>query len=203
MILALLLAAADPMPMSAVDAERAFAADAQELGYWTSFRKWAAPEAVMFMLQPVRAADYLKDRGDPPNVANWRTSLSFVSCDGSTAINTGVWTLTEGNQHGYFTTVWRRTGPDWRWELDSGDVLEEPRAATKSPITRTAACGSARPAHPIPPVAPDAKVGSGQSTDGTLIWSWSVRPNDDRRFVSRMWNGQDWEVVVDDSKTGE
>ena len=40
MILALLIVAAEPQ--TAIDAERAFAADAQKLGQWTAFRKWAA-----------------------------------------------------------------------------------------------------------------------------------------------------------------
>ena len=45
MILALLLAAA--APQTAIDAERAFVADAQTLGQWTAFRKYAADDAVM------------------------------------------------------------------------------------------------------------------------------------------------------------
>ena len=53
MILALLLAAAAPIaPTSALDVERAFAADAQRLGQWTAFRKYAAPDALMFGRKP-------------------------------------------------------------------------------------------------------------------------------------------------------
>ena len=44
MIAALLLAAAAP---SALDAEQAFARDAQRIGQWSAFRKWAHRDAVM------------------------------------------------------------------------------------------------------------------------------------------------------------
>ena len=61
MIIALLVVAAapaapppKPAPMSAIDAERAFAADAQKIGQWTAFRKWSTPDALMFTPQPVR-----------------------------------------------------------------------------------------------------------------------------------------------------
>jgi hypothetical protein len=55
MILASLLLAAAAAPLTAVEAERAFAADAQKQGQWTAFRKWAAPDAVMWTPQAVWA----------------------------------------------------------------------------------------------------------------------------------------------------
>ena len=58
MIEALLLAAAEPA-MTAVDAERAFVADAQKLGQWTAFRKWSAPDAIMFVPRQVNAHVFL------------------------------------------------------------------------------------------------------------------------------------------------
>ena len=45
MIAALLFAASVP---TAVDAEFAFARDAQRIGQWTAFRKWADKDAVVF-----------------------------------------------------------------------------------------------------------------------------------------------------------
>ena len=62
-MLALLLAAAAATPAiaqgsparSAVEAERAFARDAQRLGQWTAFRKYADLDAVMFNPQAVWA----------------------------------------------------------------------------------------------------------------------------------------------------
>ena len=52
MIAALLLMAAEPL--TAIDAERAFAADAQKMGQWTAFRNYAADDAVMFVSQARR-----------------------------------------------------------------------------------------------------------------------------------------------------
>ena len=84
MILALLLAAAPvSAPMSAIDAERAFAADAQKNGQWTAFRNSAAPDAVMFVPEKVNAQAWLKDRADPPVSVFWWPGRSYVSCDGS------------------------------------------------------------------------------------------------------------------------
>ncbi len=87
-MIALLLAAAASLP-TAIDAERAFAADAQRLGQWTAFRKYADPDAVMFTPQAAWARDFLKDRKDPPASVRWWPERSFVSCDGRTAVNSG------------------------------------------------------------------------------------------------------------------
>ena len=58
MIAALLLAASVP---TAVDAEFDFARDAQRIGQWTAFRKWADKDAVTFTPQAVWAREFLKD----------------------------------------------------------------------------------------------------------------------------------------------
>jgi hypothetical protein len=62
MIAALLLAAAP----TAVDAEYAFARDAQRIGQWTAFRKYADRYAVMFTPQAVWARDFLKGKRTRP-----------------------------------------------------------------------------------------------------------------------------------------
>ena len=59
MIAYILLAAAIP---TAVDAELAFARDAQRIGMWTAFRKYADADAVMFTPQAVWAHNFLKDK---------------------------------------------------------------------------------------------------------------------------------------------
>ena len=82
MILALLLAAAAPVPMTAIDAERAFAADSQKFGQWTAFRKWSTPDALMFVPQPTKARDFLKGSKNPPASVFWWPGRSYVSCDG-------------------------------------------------------------------------------------------------------------------------
>ena len=80
MIAALLLAA------SRSDRRRcrsAFARDAQRIGQWTAFRKYADRDAVMFTPQAVWARDFLKGRKDPPKAVRWWPAHSFVSCDGT------------------------------------------------------------------------------------------------------------------------
>ena len=113
MIAALLLAAAQPM--TAIDAERAFADDARTLGQWTAFRKWSTDDALMFVPQPVNAHEFLKDRKDPPVPVFWWPGRSYLSCDGSFAVNTGPWVRDGGKAVGYFTTVWKRQ-PDGGWK---------------------------------------------------------------------------------------
>ena len=196
MIAALLIAAATP---TAIDAERAFAADAQQLGQWTAFRKWAADDALMFTPQPVNAQKFLKGRKDPPVSVFWWPGRSYVSCDGTYAINTGPWVREWGKAVGYFTTVWKRQ-PDggWKWIYDAGDSLEMPRPEGGDILPRVASCQGKPAPPPAAEAETDARSGRGQSKDGTLHWRWSVKPDGQRSFSAYMWNGQEMFRVVDD-----
>src|SRR6476620_5120421 len=129
MIAAFLLATA-PVT-SATSVERAFAADAQQIGQWTAFRQYADQDAVMFAPQAVWVRDYLANRKDPPKSVRWAPSHSFVSCDGRTAVNTGPWWAADGAHHGYFTTVWQRGAHGWRSVYEGGDGMTGP--PTKAP----------------------------------------------------------------------
>lgn len=203
MIIALLLAAADP-PMSAIDAERAFIADAQKLGQWTAFRKWAAADAILFVPEASSAHEFLKGQADPPVPVFWWPGRSFVSCDGSTAINTGPWVRQWGKSVGYFTTVWQRQADgSWKWVLDHGDGLDQPRAEGGDIKARSASC--AVPAKPVPSAMAGAanKSGGGQSADGSLAWRWLVRADGSRTFEGLLWNGQRWENVITDHVKAE
>ena len=195
MIAALLLAASIP---TAVDAERSFAADAQRIGQWSAFRKYADHDAVVFTPQAVWARDFLKDRKDPLKAIKWRPNVSFVSCDGRTAVNTGPWFKLDGTAGGYFTTVWQRTGRQWRWAYDGGGPLVG-KAAPDRPVRATrGSCGTKAPGAPIippPPLTPrQARTtpednGRGQSADKTLGWDWKVEKNGARHFRVFLWNG--------------
>jgi hypothetical protein len=196
MIAALLLAAATPM--SAIDAERAFAADAQKLGQWTAFRKWAAEDAVMFAPQPSNAHEFLGERKDPPVSVFWWPGRSYVSCDGATAINTGPWVREWGKSVGYFTTVWKRQADGgWKWVYDAGDALKVPRAEGGDIASKRASC-EGRPVEAIALGAEGYHSGGGSSADGTLAWSWAVGPAGDRRFIAQLWNGRAFDTVIDD-----
>lgn len=205
MIAALLLAAAAP---TALDAENAFVRDAQRIGQWTAFRKYADHDAVMFNPQAVWARDFLKGRKDPPRSVRWWPAHSFTSCDGRTAVNSGPWVGADGKRHGYFTTVWQRTGGKWRWAYDGGDDQAGPLPAPTGPQVHRAACTGKAPGAPIPPPPPltakQARTtpednGRGQSADRTLGWDWKVEKGGARNLRVYQWSGSRYaQVLVND-----
>jgi len=203
MIVALLLVAASAP--TAIDAERAFAADAQKYGQWTAFRQYIDHDAVMFTPQAVWARDFLKDLKDPPKSVRWWPAHSFVSCDGRTAINTGPWVSGSRKNHGYFTTVWQKTKGEWRWVYDGGDGLKGPLPAVPKAQVHRASCAGKAPGAPVippPPLTPkQARTtpddnGRGQSADKTLGWDWKVDKKGGQRFRVYLWNGRNYEQVL-------
>ena len=192
-MLALLLAAA--APQTAVNAERAFAADAQTLGQWTAFRKWAAPDAVMFTPQPTSAQTFLKPLHDPSHPIRWSPTDSFVACDGQWAANTGEWRQPDGSV-GYFSTIWhRRSDGVWRWLVDGGDRLQSARRPAGTPAMRVARCGGTGRGTAF---GSEGNSGYGASGDATLRWRWHVEPNGARLFRVELWNGRGYDTVIDD-----
>jgi hypothetical protein len=199
---ALLLAAATP---SALDAEHSFAADAKKIGLWTAFRKYADDDAVMFAPQAVWARDFLQDRKDPPKSIGWIATHSFVSCDGSTAINTGPWFAPDGKLNGYFTTVWKHTGEGWRWVYDGGIPKPAKVAAKSGPQVHRASCTPhatgaligliAKATSKQPPRTPKDE-GRGQSADKTLVWEWKVAPSGERTFRVFQWTAGKYAEVI-------
>jgi len=192
--LLLMLVATDAQATTPVDAERAFAADAQAIGQWTAFRKWSSDDAIMFVPQPVNAHTFLKDRKDPPRAIDWWPTESWMSCDGGTAVNTGGWRRPDG-AIGYFTTVWQKQ-PDgrWKWILDSGDTLKKPRARPAYPTAHIASCTWAAGYEGLY----IGKMGGGAASDHTLNWSWHVEDDGARTLRIGMWNGRSFDSVVDD-----
>jgi hypothetical protein len=194
-ILPLLLAAT--VPQTALDAERAFARDARTLGQWTAFRKWAASDATMFAPQPIKAQAWLKDRKDPAKAIAWWPTASYVSCDGSLAVNTGGWKQPDGSV-GYFTTVWaKQIGGGWKWIVDSGDQSTIAQSARAIPKIRSASCqGKALEVEPALSVDDAGSMALGQSHDRTLWWRWEAGPNGGRLFSAYLWNGKSFDPVI-------
>ena len=201
-MLSLLLFAAT-LP-TAVDAERAFARDAQLHGQWTAFRKYADPDAVMFVPQAVWAHEFLKDRKDPPKSVTWRPTQSWVSCDGRTAVITGP-AFRDGKAYGNFNTVWQREKRDWRWVYDAGSPLRAGDAGKRQVIVRRASCRAKAPGAPvIPPPALTPKQartnpednGRGESADKTLGWDWKVEKNGAHHFRVFLWTGSRYAQVL-------
>jgi hypothetical protein len=193
MLPATLLLLAAPNPETAVDAERAFSRAAQTEGQWTAFRHFMTDDAVIFTPQPANAKDALPEK-DPPVAVQWWPAESYVSCDGSMAVNTGPWTLPKSN--GYFTTVWvRQSDGHYKWAMDGGDTLAVPRAVPAKPKIRRASCK--RVAVGIyDAIGVDDKGGEGSSKDGTLLYQWTVHPDGSREFVARLWDGETMVNVV-------
>jgi hypothetical protein len=202
MITALLLAAA--VPATAVDAELAFARDAQRIGQWTAFRKWADPTAVVFTPQAAWAQQVLPQK-DPPKAITWRPAHSFVSCDGRIAVNTGPWWKVEGKPGGYFTTVWQRGKGKWHWVYDGGGPLEGAAPAAKRAQVHRASCAGHARGAPIapPPVLSEREArttpednGRGESADRTLAWDWKVDAKGGRIFRVFLWTGSHYAQVL-------
>ena len=181
-------------PDTAVDAERAFNAAAQAKGQWTAFREFAAPDAVMFVPQPINAQEWLKDRKDPPKSVEWWPTESYVSCDGNTAVNTGGWKRPNGSV-GYFTTIWRRQ-PDgsWKWIWDGGDTLASPLPKPSEPKIVRPECVDKSPSYILAAVPNGAP---GAAADFSLIWKWSVSPDGSRNLSVTQWTGKYHKTVLD------
>jgi hypothetical protein len=200
---------AAPAVSTPIDAERAFAADAQRIGQWTAFRKWADPDAVMFNPQAVWARDFLKGRKDPPKSVSWWPTRSIMSCDGRSAINLGRWTTPGNSASGDFTTVWQVDKAKWRWVYDAAEpkATTAPAARITSRVQIRRASCRGRPTG-APALAPPALSprqastslsdnGRGQSADRTLGWDWKVQPDGARSFRTYLWNGRRYDVVID------
>ena len=204
MLSLLLMAAA---PMTAVDAERAFANDARRLGQWTAFRKYADETAVMFTPQAVWAHEFLTGRKNPPRSVRWAPANSWVSCDGRTAINRGPAQTPAGKTYGNFTTVWLRDKGVWKWTYDGGDTLSAPAALPRKASVRRASCAGLNrlrkeyreEAKPTERIAgkPPADGGQGRSADGTLIYEWKVSSSGERHFEAKLWNGRAYRTILD------
>lgn len=212
-MIALLLAAAEPE--TAVEAERALAADTQRIGQWAAFRKWAAPDALMFVPQGsqppvVNAQNWLKERSNPSDSLFREPTHAWRSCDGSLAVTIGAWRRPD-NSMGSFITVWKRQ-PDgaWRWVLEDGNVQAKNTEDKRSRPDAEAQCRRKPPKLPRAVVhGYEEPVGTGQSADTTLRYGWTLYPNTadyppswSHALSVDLWNGRAWsqmlsEYVVD------
>jgi hypothetical protein len=148
----------------------------------------------MFVPQPVKAHEFLKDRKDPPKVIDWWPTASYISCDGSLAVNTGGWARPDGSV-GYFSTVWQRQSDGrWKWIVDGGDGLKVARARSATVPVKRAACSKSR-------YHDSVNAGSFRSSgsrDGTLAWTFKVDADGARTFAVGLWDGRDFVNVIDD-----
>jgi ketosteroid isomerase-like protein len=120
--------AADPV-RPIVEAERAFAAEAQRTGNGPAFRHYADDEAVLFTPDPQRAKDWLDAGHGPQGSLRWWPVYAGIAASGDLGFSTGPFFGGEGDQlyHGWFFTIWaRKADGRWRWLLDHGIPTREP-----------------------------------------------------------------------------
>lgn len=124
-----------------IDAERAFAARAAEVGWIPAFREYAAPDGQFGNLDSApEALAALPDDG--VRSLAWAPAFAGIARSGEFGFTTGPFSVDGGQtMRGQYFTVWRRQ-PDgaWRWIWDGGPG---PRPDTQS----------ADPAH-VPQLAP-------------------------------------------------
>lgn len=129
---------ADVAPV--VEAERAFARDAQTGGVNAAFLRHSAPDGIVFQPGPVPAKAALAARPIPPIPLNWWPVYAGIAASGDLGFTTGPFVAGSGERkgHGWYFTIWRRQ-PDgsWRWLLDHGPPTRE--AAPYGPDTAVAA----------------------------------------------------------------
>ncbi len=189
---------------TAVDAERSFALMAQQRGQWTAFRHFADDEAILFTPDPVDAREALEGLDDPLIAVRWWPAHSWVSCDGTVAINSGPWVRAHQGSVGQFVTAWERQ-PDgsWRWIFDDGRDLDEPIAAGERPQVRRAACGdpeeawrrASRQFRTSVPANGYRDERFGGSADGSLRWRWTVAHSGARNLGIWLFDGERMESV--------
>ena len=197
MIALMLAAAVSAAQPTAIDAERAFARDAQRIGQWAAFRRYASHDAVMFTPQAVWARDFLRDRKEPPRSISWSPAASIMSCDRSVAVNGGPYATADGH-HGRFTTVWLKGKRGWNWTYDGGEPTARPVPSGPVPIVSRAACTGHPTGAPIatpPALSPPSTgkpndYGRGESADRTLGWDWKVEKDGTRIFRVYQWTGR-------------
>ena len=188
-------------PSAVIATELAFARTAQERGQWTAFRQFAAREAVMFVPEPVNAQEWLRRQTDPPQAVQWQPHQVWSSCDGTIAATRGAWQRPDGS-HGFFTTIWQRQDRGvYRWVLDHGDSTDEPLAAPEMIAATTADCGGTPATGSDLPMFASGKIqpfASKASDDHTLLWSYNTTPDGSREVIAMLWNGTEYEMVVED-----
>lgn len=205
MFAALLLAAAEPdvvaEPKTAIEAEYAFARDAQLLGQWTAFAKWADDEAVLVGSNFTNAKEFAASQADPEQAIQWWPVESWTNCDGTFAFNIGGWENPADGTKGRFHTIWTKTENGWRYVMDMGANKEKyflPRV--EEVVTHRAACdppshysnsSSARFRSEILTAGQrGVKIRGGKSNDATLEYRLMVGPTQKREIFVLVWNGE-------------
>jgi hypothetical protein len=205
-------------PSTIVAAEIAFARDAQELGQWTAFAKYAAPGALLHGSKgPFAIAPWLATQSNPPQAVTWKARTVVMSCDGAVAVSQGRLREPDGTV-GNFVTVWERQ-PDgeYRYVFDAGgpDVPQPPPpkkvdvqpgdiVVTEIDAIQGLVATCPRPGVPVPPppaigLGEDGKTEAHLSRDTTLRWRWEHRADGTRYFFAEYYYEGRWLKGIEQS----
>jgi hypothetical protein len=179
-------------PSALVAQEIAFARLAQETGQWTAYRKYAAPDATLFVPEPVDAWAWLKEQRDPAKAITWQPHMVYISCDGKTAVTRGAW-QGEGGKQGMFVNVWqryenKRGEGKWFFQMHDIKALAKPIKAPEFIGSEAASCkGKAGTSLTAP--AEGEVYKKSLSYDQSLSWAYTYRPDKSRDFTVALWDG--------------
>lgn len=120
------------------DVERAFAQAVAQNGIAAGFRQFAAPDAVMFLPDPVPAQPELAGARWPGELL-WRAQYVGVAPSGDLAFSAGPSLLRGAGRPsgGFYLTVWKRQGDgSWKFVLDhAADMPPAIWSALAKPLT--------------------------------------------------------------------
>src|SRR3954468_23774057 len=168
-------AAADVAPV--VEAERAFARTAAAEGIGPAFRRFVAPDGILFAPDPVAALPRLG--GDPPGKLRWWPTYAGISISGDLGFSTGPYVVEGGTpRHGRFFTIWKKQ-PDgsWRWFLDHG--IRTAEAAGEGPDSPTLRSPQGRRSSPAAQraAAPEAALARRLAVDARAAYAAVLAPD--------------------------
>ena len=171
-MLTLFLAALGATGITAIDAERAFARDAQKKGQWTASRAYADPDAVMFTPQAIWARDFLKGRRNPQAALNWSPSASYVSCDGRMAVNTGPCKIPMADKAAFLPPCGSR-----KRASGTGSPMADTRLRGRLPRARRRSCARVHveAAHPVRRSWPHPQQRRGPAAWHRMILAGDIR----------------------------
>lgn len=143
---------------SLIEAERAFAQSAAELGTRDAFLAYLADDAVLFRPRALNGKRWLSDQPPTPGLLSWKPLYADIAASGDLGFTMGPWVYGrepgDSAARGYYFSVWRKqTDGVWKVVIDhgtqSGPPATEGAAATAesnttndeatSPVDRSAA----------------------------------------------------------------
>lgn len=121
-----------------VDAEHAFAARALVAGTKTAFMEFASKDAVVFLPDRIRSADYWLGQKDSPAALIWAPNYADISSNGSMGYTTGNWEMRPNgkdsapNAFGQFVTIWQKQADgSYKFSLDIGISHDKPESFSR------------------------------------------------------------------------